>query len=377
MKALSHLFWKDFYLRFLQASWEVELLIILCNAAIFVAFRMMQVKAFKVGAKTHKVSGEVEEEMKKEEEEEYTEEEGKTEENLGEKRYHAFSLFHKEKEEENEEEIEDEKEDGKDKDMLLLSKMSCFQQKAFLVFVEGVGSTFVVMISPRMEFEDLVEMVQTKLGLPSEAFFLSFFLSFLGRVLDSVRMKDSTRDSSIRVSFRLRGGMMHVPRDSPGQWTCDYCGINRCWATPSTCYRCGEARGHTEDLQCHYRNMAREAREKGMSGASTAVGSSSTPPPWAAKAPPPRSVPPRASSTAPWAAPKSLSEVDKVHDSDQTALLRQALELFENCGLPSGILDEIRKVVPPHRPPTRKAPKVSREQIVLNMKKKLEKEETS
>ena len=93
------------------------------------------------------------------------------------------------------------------------------------------------------------------------------------------------------------------------------------------------------------------------------------------KLPPPRSVPPRASSTAPWATPKSLSEVDKVHDSDQTALLRSALALFENCGLPPGILDEIRKVVLPHRPPTRKAPKVSREQIVLNIKRKLEKEE--
>ena len=67
--------------------------------------------------------------------------------------------------------------------------------------------------------------------------------------------------------------------------------------------------------------------------------------------------------------------MDKIHDSDQTAFLRQALELFENCGLAPGILAEIRKVVPPHRPPTRKAPKVSREQIVLDMKKKLEKEE--
>ena len=84
---------------------------------------------------------------------------------------------------------------------------------------------------------------------------------------------------------------------------------------------------------------------------------------------------PRTSSTAPWATPKSLSEVDKIHDSDQTALLRQALELFENCGLAPGVLAEIRKVIPPHRPPTRKAPKVSREQIVLDMKKKLEKEE--
>ena len=59
--------------------------------------------------KTLKVSGEVEDERKKEgEEKEYTEEEGKTEENLGKKRYHAFSLLDKEKEEENEEEIEDE-----------------------------------------------------------------------------------------------------------------------------------------------------------------------------------------------------------------------------------------------------------------------------
>ena len=112
--------------------------------------------------------------------------------------------------------------------------------------------------------------------------------------------------------------------------------------------------------------------KKRTSGASAAVASSSTSPPWAAKAPPPRSVPPRTSSTAPWATPKSLSEVD---DSDQTALLRTALALFENCDLPPGVLDEIRKVIPPHRPPTRKALKVSREQIVLNMKKKHEKEE--
>ena len=236
-------------------------------------------------------------------------EEGKTEENLGEKRYHAFSLLDKDKEEENEE-IENEKED----DMLRLSKVPCFQQHAFPVFVEGVGNTCVVRISHQMEFDDFVEVVQTKIGLSSK----TFFLSFLGRVLDSVRMKGLTRDSSVRVNFRLRGGMMRVPRDSPGQWTCDYCGINRCWATRSTCYRCGEARGHTEELQRHFRNMAREAREKGTSGASAAAASSSTSPPWAAKAPPPRSVPPRTSSTAPWATPKSLSEVDKVHDSDQT-----------------------------------------------------------
>ena len=48
---------------------------------------------------------------------------------------------------------------------------------------------------------------------------------------------------------------------------------------------------------------------------------------------------------------------------------------LRTAALRKGVLAEIRKVVPPHRPPTRKAPKVSREQIVLDMKKKLEKEE--
>ena len=42
----------------------------------------------------------------------------------------------------------------------------------------------------------------------------------------------------------------------------------------------------------------------------------------------------------------SLSEVDKIHDSDQTALLRTALALFENCDLPPGVLDEILRIDP-------------------------------
>ena len=134
---------------------------------------------------------------------------------------------------------------------------------------------------------------------------------------------------------------------------------------------------HTEDLQRHYRNMAREAREKGMSNASVPIASSSASPPWAAKAPPSRSVPPRVSSDmAPWAASKSLTEVDKVHDSDQTALLRAALALFENWNLPPGVLDEIRKnCSSAWASDAESTKKVSREQVVLNMKKKLEKKE--
>ena len=116
---------------------------------------------------------------------------------------------------------------------------------------------FVINID--MTLEDLEHLIQEVVCLPKGL----FFLTLSGKLLDANRMQSLVRDVSVRVNFRLQGGMMRVPKDSPGQWTCDYCGITRCWATRSTCFRCGEARGHTEGVQRHYRNMAREAREKG------------------------------------------------------------------------------------------------------------------
>ena len=67
--------------------------------------------------------------MKKEEEEEkeYTEEAEETKEKQDEWETHAFSLLDEEEEDERKEERV---EDGKDKDMLSLSKMPCFQQKS-------------------------------------------------------------------------------------------------------------------------------------------------------------------------------------------------------------------------------------------------------
>ena len=225
--------------------------------------------------------------------------------------------------------------------------------QSFLIFVEGAGKTCVFVINTDMTLEDLEHLIQDVMCLPK----LDEFSG--ARRLGPCQFSVARRHDACSQRFA---------------WSMDV-RLLWSWATCSTCYRCGEARGHTEDLQRHYPNVAREAREKGTSNSSVPVASSSSSPPRAAKAPPPCSVPPRVSSTAPWAPSKPLSEVDKIHDSDQTALLRAALALFENCHFPPGVLDEIWKIVPPHRPPTRKAPKVSREQIVLNMKKRLDKEE--
>ena len=88
----------------------------------------------------------VEDERKKEEERE-------TKEKQGEKEDHALSQQNKGRK------AEDEKE--REEDMLSLGKVPCFQQKAFPVFVEGAGSTIVVMVSPQVGLEDFVRPVQT------------------------------------------------------------------------------------------------------------------------------------------------------------------------------------------------------------------------
>ena len=169
---------------------------------------------------------------------------------------------------------------------------------------------------------------------------------------------------------------MRVPRESPGQWTCDYCGITRCWATRSTCYRCGEARGYTEELKRHYPNVTREARENGTSNTSAPVASASVSLPWAAKAPPPRSVLPRASSdTAPWLLPSQSRKWTRSTIRTRPLFFERHWRCLRIATFRRVFSMKFGKFVPPHRPPPRRQPQVSRGQIVLNMKKRVEKEE--
>ena len=244
--------------------------------------------------------------------------------------------------------------------------------QSFPIFVEGAGKTCVFVIDTDMTLEDLEQLIQDAMCLPKGCFFLTLY----GKVLDANRMSSLARDVSVRVSFRLQGGMMRVPRDSPCQWTCDYCGIARCWATRSTCYRCGEARGHTEDLQRHYRNMVREAQKKGRPIRLFRLSHLLL-----------LRLGPRRRlllvlCLLVFLRTRLLGLLPSLSRKWTRFMIRIRLLFFARLWrcwriatfLP-GVLDEIRKVVPPHRRPARKAPKVSRELIVLKMKKKLEKEE--
>ena len=130
---------------------------------------------------------------------------------------------------------------------------------------------------------------------------------------------------------------------------------------------------HRDERRQHFRNLAREARDGGPANGASAAAAAPSPAPWTNKTPPARPVLPRTTaSLPPWRAQASaqrpVAEADP-HDSEQTALLRAALALFENYDLPKGVLGEIRKCVPPQRPTPKKQLRVSREQVMLNLRK--------
>ena len=58
------------------------------------------------------------------------------------------------------------------------------------------------MVAPQMSVEEFERLVQARLGCP----FGSFFSSLSAKELDSVRIQSLSRDASVRVNFRLRGG---------------------------------------------------------------------------------------------------------------------------------------------------------------------------
>ena len=176
----------------------------------------------------------------------------------------------------------------------------------------------VIKVDPHMHLEELEQLIQTGKNLLEGC----FSLSLSGKVLDSARLSSLTQAASVRVHFRLRGGMLRVPRDSPSQWTRDYCAMTRYWAAHSTCYRCGEARGHTEERERrrHFRYVARAAREGSGTTGSAPAAAPPTSAPWVKKTQPARTVPPRASSTM------SLGE----HNPMPRRLLRKPIRMIRN-----------------------------------------------
>ena len=199
-----HQFWEETPPTFYQqAFWKIELLILICfvcNLAVLVANLQIQAKVPVVGAKTYQVSGD--------------DRKGREE---GQERF-----------------LEGEEEERRRK----VPKDGC-TGGSIPIFVEGAGQTCIININPDVKLEELELLVETEKNLPKG----SFFLTLSGKVLDDARVSGLARDVSVRVNFRLRGGMMRVPRDAPGQWSCEYCGMNHCWPTRSTCYRCGEEGG--------------------------------------------------------------------------------------------------------------------------------------
>ena len=159
-EATNQHFWKDLPLTFLQAFWEVELLIIICNVAVLIVLQSMQVKVPVVGAETFPVLGKLWDETKEEEEEEVKSLSGEDEERKDE--------------------------------FLKTGPMG----QSFPIFVEREGKTCVLVVNTDMTVEDFEHLIQDVMCLPKGC----FFLTLSGKMLDANRMS-FWRVTSRSVSF--------------------------------------------------------------------------------------------------------------------------------------------------------------------------------
>ena len=85
----------------------------------------------------------------------------------------------------------------------------------------------------------LVHDVSSITGIPVE----KFHLVVDGRMLNldlTLSQAGIGWDVSVRMCFRLKGGVKH---EVPGSWTCMLCNMGGCWPVRQNCFRCGAARG--------------------------------------------------------------------------------------------------------------------------------------
>ena len=121
-------------------------------------------------------------------------------------------------------------------------KNSCtkgrLNKECFFV-IDLSGKTLTMTSSLDSYVSSLVRDVSSVTGIPVE----KFYLVVEGRVLSldlTLHQAGISRDVSVRMCFRLNGGVRH---EVPGSWTCMVCNMGGCWPVRQNCFRCGAVRG--------------------------------------------------------------------------------------------------------------------------------------
>ena len=133
-------------------------------------------------------------------------------------------------------------------------------------------------------------------------------------------------DVSVRMCFRLKGGVRH---EVPGSWTCMVCNMGGCWPVRQNCFRCGAARGSGPNV-----SSGREKRYPGRSAIPPAGGGN---PSFRRQQPQPRPVGPQPSPAATMPQHSSFK-------LDASTLL----QLLQSMGLGEDLLTQVQaKLSPP------------------------------
>ena len=123
------------------------------------------------------------------------------------------------------------------KDMNSCTKRGLNKECFFVIDLSG--KTLTTTSSLDSPVSSLVRDVSSVTGIPVEKFYLVVESRVLSLDL-TLHQAGISRDVSVRMCFRLNGGVRH---EVPGSWTCMVCNMGGCWPVRQNCFRCGAVRG--------------------------------------------------------------------------------------------------------------------------------------
>ena len=225
----------------------------------------------------------------------------------------------------------------------------------FPVFLRSLdGCTKVLQVHGYEKVSQVKQRISESVRVPGDCFYLTLNSKLLDE--DALIVESGiSRDMHISVCGRLRGGATY------GEWVCSFCKRGGCWASKPFCFRCGQPRQNIPAGMGFppngYKGNFREQQHMGRKPTPQTMGDPSMRGPVFGRAP--HVVEPR----------KPRVKPNNVEDTTQKVNQDMVIPVLEALGLPSELLEEVKKRLPLVKPPEKK-----KERALADLRDKLDKE---
>ena len=216
------------------------------------------------------------------------------------------------------------------------------------------GCTKVLQVHGYEKVSQVKQRISESMRVPGDCFYVTLNSKLLDE--DALIVESGiSRDMHISVCGRLRGGATY------GEWVCSFCKRGGCWASKPFCFRCGQPRQNIPAGMGFppngYKGNFREQQHVGRKLTPQAMGNPSMRGPVFGRAP--FVVEPR----------KPRVKPNNVEDTTQQVNQDMVLPVLEALGLPSELLEEVKRRLPPVKQTEKK-----KERALADLRDKLDKE---